>query len=80
MHKRKIIHRDLKPHNLLLFDDYKTLKITDFGTVTEMVTKSTELIGTAAYMAPEVIGLKTNRFRIYSIMPTNVKLTILNVF
>lgn len=57
LHQRKIIHRDLKPHNLLLFDNYQTLKIADFGTVIESLTKSTEAIGTVVYMAPEVIGL-----------------------
>lgn len=56
LHKRNIIHRDLKPQNLLLFNHFQTLKIADFGTVTEMMTETTKTIGTAAYMAPEVIG------------------------
>ncbi|EDV91100.1 GH17233 [Drosophila grimshawi] len=51
-----IIHRDLKPQNLLLFENYKTLKIGDFGTVTEMKTKNTSNLGTESYQAPEVIS------------------------
>lgn len=57
LHLRNIIHRDLKPQNLLLFENFQTLKIADFGTVTERMTKTTETIGTAAYMAPEVVVL-----------------------
>lgn len=57
LHLRNIIHRDLKPQNLLLFENFQTLKIADFGAVTERMTKTTETIGTAAYMAPEVVVL-----------------------
>ncbi|XP_051862824.1 mitogen-activated protein kinase kinase kinase 7-like [Drosophila albomicans] len=54
LHSKKTIHRDLKPHNLLLFNNYRTLKICDFGTVKQYATENTELIGTIGYMAPEV--------------------------
>ncbi|KAH8311953.1 hypothetical protein KR044_008760, partial [Drosophila immigrans] len=54
LHTQNIVHRDLKPQNLLLFNEYRTLKICDFGTVKELVTINTELIGTISYMAPEV--------------------------
>ena len=30
-HLRRVYHRDIKPENLLLSQDKKTLKITDFG-------------------------------------------------
>ncbi|KAH8310878.1 hypothetical protein KR044_003356, partial [Drosophila immigrans] len=54
LHSKKTFHRDLKTQNLLLFDDYRTLKICDFGTVKEFATINTELKGTFGYMAPEV--------------------------
>jgi len=54
MHERKIIHRDLKTKNLLLFNNFRTLKLCDFGTVREMASNKTTDIGTAKYMAPEV--------------------------
>ncbi|XP_051862826.1 mitogen-activated protein kinase kinase kinase 7-like [Drosophila albomicans] len=54
LHSKKTIHRDLKTQNLLLFNNYRTLKICDFGTVKQYATENTELIGTIGYMAPEV--------------------------
>ncbi|XP_064537519.1 mitogen-activated protein kinase kinase kinase 7-like isoform X2 [Drosophila montana] len=48
-----VLHRDLKPNNLLLFDDYRTLKICDFGTVREIASNMTSNVGTSAYIAPE---------------------------
>ncbi|KAH8411782.1 hypothetical protein KR215_011224, partial [Drosophila sulfurigaster] len=54
LHNKNIVHRDLKTDNLLLFNGYRTLKICDFGTVKELVTMNTELVGTICYMAPEV--------------------------
>ncbi|XP_062122570.1 mitogen-activated protein kinase kinase kinase 7-like [Drosophila sulfurigaster albostrigata] len=54
LHEEKTFHRDLKTKNLLLFNQYRTLKICDFGTVKEITTINTELTGTCGYMAPEV--------------------------
>ena len=55
-HSEKICHRDLKPENILLDSDNR-IKIIDFGTA-ESFEKENELqglIGTAYYIAPEVL-------------------------
>jgi len=59
MHKNKIVHRDLKPENLLLESKNKEaqIKIIDFGLSThfEGSKKMKDKIGTAYYIAPEVL-------------------------
>lgn len=56
IHKRKIVHRDLKPENILLVDETK-IKISDFGFGVIMKDRETltQLCGTPAYLAPEVL-------------------------
>jgi eukaryotic-like serine/threonine-protein kinase len=54
-HTKGIIHCDLKPANLLLDGDGR-LRVTDFGlarSLTEHTLWTTEIEGTAPYMAPE---------------------------
>jgi hypothetical protein len=56
-HDRGIVHRDLKPGNVMLTAD-GTLKITDFGLAKRLddtpdLTRTGEVLGTPAYMAPE---------------------------
>ena len=54
----RFIHTDIKPANLMFSEDFKTLKIADFGCSLEMATDGTAavnnvLLGTKLYMSPE---------------------------
>ena len=64
-HKKKIVHRDLKPENMLLEQDrdLEKIKIVDFGTSLSFDESRNldEKLGTAYYIAPEVIKKKYNQ-------------------
>ena len=64
-HQRGIVHRDLKPMNVM-FDRHGTMKITDFGLAKQLQgdsagTRTGDVMGTPAYMAPEQAGGATKQ-------------------
>ena len=53
LHKQKVIYRDLKPENVMV-NTKGYIKIIDFGTVKEIEDRTSTIIGTSHYMAPEI--------------------------
>ena len=54
LHHKKIIYRDIKPENIMV-NDMGYIKLIDFGTVKEISERTTTVIGTPHYMAPEIV-------------------------
>lgn len=54
LHRKKIIYRDIKPENIMVNDE-GYIKIIDFGTVKEIKERTSTIIGTPHYMAPEIV-------------------------
>ena len=69
-HKAGILHRDIKPENVFLADDGR-IKLGDFGLAREIENNTTtgNLIGTVAYLSPELVtrGVADARSDIYAI-------------
>ncbi len=69
-HNAGIVHRDLKPENVLLADDGR-IKIGDFGlarAVSANTTTGQALLGTIAYLSPELVtrGIADARSDLYA--------------
>ncbi len=76
LHSKSIVHRDVKPENILLSaEDYDApgfaLKLCDFGlskVVEQGSIKATHgMLGTAAYMAPELAHVDSEKMDSYKI-------------
>ena len=71
-HRAGLVHRDIKPENVLLPSDGSVAKVADFGlarAVTEVTQTTTgNVLGTVAYLAPELItsGESTSRADVFS--------------
>lgn len=71
-HRAGIVHRDIKPENILI-DESGVVKVADFGLARAIGTSnssaSTMLLGTVAYISPEVVtrGYSDERSDLYSL-------------
>lgn len=54
LHSKKIIYRDIKPENIMI-NVKGYIKVIDFGTVKEIKDRTSTIIGTSHYMAPEIV-------------------------
>ena len=68
LHSKGVIHRDIKPENILVSKDLNVVKIADLGiskvVYWRSITQEGQILGTPAYMAPELFEGKSDDPRI----------------
>lgn len=68
LHSKGVIHRDIKPENILVSKDLNLVKIADLGiskvVYWRSITQEGQILGTPAYMAPELFEGKSDDPRI----------------
>jgi len=58
-HGKGIVHRDIKPANIMMLDETREVKVTDFGIAritASSKTKTGVILGTPSYMSPEQVA------------------------
>eukprot|EP01065_Artemidia_motanka_P025677 TRINITY_DN30658_c0_g1_i1.p1 TRINITY_DN30658_c0_g1~~TRINITY_DN30658_c0_g1_i1.p1 ORF type:complete len:345 (+),score=101.89 TRINITY_DN30658_c0_g1_i1:67-1101(+) len=55
LHSHDIVHRDIKPENLLVGNQGRVIKLTDFG-IAKVAANECTPFGSRSYMAPEIIS------------------------
>lgn len=55
LHEKKFIYRDIKPENIMVLYTNGYVKLIDFGTAKKIEDRTSTIIGTPYYMAPEII-------------------------
>jgi calcium-dependent protein kinase len=58
LHRKRICHRDIKLDNIIVNEKDQTIKLIDFGHACRASGNMSKMVGTAMYMAPEVISQK----------------------
>ena len=56
LHSRNICHRDIKPENVMV-DKEGNVRVIDFGMSKHITSAKTLMVGTADYLAPELLGM-----------------------
>jgi NIMA (never in mitosis gene a)-related kinase len=55
--EKGVVHRDLKPQNILV-SQKGLIKIVDFGVSKILYDKNSEVVGSPAYISPEITQLQ----------------------
>ena len=58
LHENKVLHCDLKSSNILIMDNYRKVKLCDFGLSTvknKLQKRNRDIVGTPNWMAPEIL-------------------------